>query len=359
MKRNLLLLPLMLIVTACNTESYTVQCSFLNGREGEMAYLYSYYNEERIDSALIKDGICSFTEKITEPDLCRVENGSQNEFAVFIAEKGKIEIATATPYSPSGTAMNDSLASINRYDDSINVVIAALFDTLGAKYQDNEELLIQKAQEVIVPITEEYTLRAEKLFNEYTEGPIALYLFYSSYFELLSRKVEPVKIVSRFGPWLSKAKGVKNLIEEVERIAKTAEGKIFTDFSGTSPDGKKVSLSDYVGKGDYVLVDFWASWCRPCMGEIPFLKELYDGNKEKNFTILGIYVWDRPENLSKAMEKEGIVWPQIIDSEESATSLYGIQGIPMIILFGPDGKILHRGLRGEEDMVEIVESYLN
>lgn len=123
-------------------------------------------------------------------------------------------------------------------------------------------------------------------------------------------------------------------------------GQMFVDFEADY-DGETTRLSDYVGRGKYVLVDFWASWCGPCRQEVPNLIKVYEQYGGEKFTVLGVATWDEPENTLAAMDQLGITYPQMLNAQEAGSEAYGIDGIPEIILFAPDGIILARGLRGE------------
>ena len=148
---------------------------------------------------------------------------------------------------------------------------------------------------------------------------------------------------------------VRQMQEQFEKSESTAEGAMFTDFTVEQGPGNSIKLSDYVGKGKYVLVDFWASWCGPCRREIPNIKKVYDKYKGEKFEVLSVAVWDKPEDTMKALKEEGLKWPQIINAQRIPTDIYAINGIPHIILFGPDGTILKRGLRGKDIEAEVAK----
>ena len=150
----------------------------------------------------------------------------------------------------------------------------------------------------------------------------------------------------------------------------TAEGQMFTDFTVNTVVGhtrsipaqpiySEVKLSDYVGQGKYILLDFWSPWCGPCRREMPNIKAVYDKYKGDNFDVVSIAVWER-ESVDVTIEtaqKLEMTWNQINNGQREPAELYGVEGIPHIILFGPDGTILKRGFHGAE-IEEVVSSYV-
>lgn len=115
-----------------------------------------------------------------------------------------------------------------------------------------------------------------------------------------------------------------------------------------TPDGKLVKLSDY--KGKYVLVDFWASWCKPCRQENPHVVKAYNKYKDKNFTILGVSLDNDKDSWVEAIAKDNLTWMHISDLKQWETPLidvYKFDGIPFNVLVDPSGKIIATGLRGD------------
>jgi thiol-disulfide isomerase/thioredoxin len=135
-------------------------------------------------------------------------------------------------------------------------------------------------------------------------------------------------------------------------------GSLAMDFTQPDVNGKPVSLSSFRGK--YVLVDFWASWCRPCRIENPNVVENYNKFKGRNFTVLGVSL-DRPgqkESWLKAIEQDKLTWTNVSDLkfwQNEAAVLYRVSGIPFNILVDPEGRVIARNLRGPDLEAKLCE----
>jgi peroxiredoxin len=137
--------------------------------------------------------------------------------------------------------------------------------------------------------------------------------------------------------------------QQIDNAKKGAIGTEAIDFIQADVDGKKVSLSSFRGK--YVLVDFWASWCRPCREENPNVVRAYNKYKDKNFTVLGVSLDQSRAPWLKAIKNDNLVWTQVSDLKgwnNEAAAKYNIQSIPQNLLVDPSGKIIAKNLRGED-----------
>ena len=338
-----------------NASTYTVEGVVSDSSvNGKTIYMMRYDDNRRLDSAVVKDNRFTFTGSVDTASLCRIDV-SRSEFANLILESGNITVDMKNYNQPSGTPLNDEFARISRSEDSLYQVMKDKYAEYEKLYEDQKEL----SEQWDVFLEEQNKGRLEEgkvLFARHNDDAVGYYLLLSSYFSSMSPE-EQKAIFLTSGPWLKSTQFVQEKLTTIENMEKTAEGKPYTDIKGKDVEGNAVALSDFVGKGNYVLVDFWASWCGPCKGEIPNLAKLHNAYKDKGLTVVGVFVWDKEENFAKAVKDEGITWAQIFDTEEQATQLYGIEGIPQIMLISPDGKIVKRNLRGEY-MIKTVENTL-
>ena len=163
---------------------------------------------------------------------------------------------------------------------------------------------------------------------------------------------EVLEYVAKFPKALQETELLKPLKEAAEASMKVAVGSKYIDIKAQDADGSEVALSSVVGEGKWVLVDFWATWCGPCRGELPYLKAAYEKYADKGFEIFGVSLDNDIEGWKAFVPENGMTWINVIDvtpdKETPAATAYGIRSIPSNFLISPDGEIVAKDLRGED-----------
>ena len=315
-------------------------------QSGEVVFMTDYDNGLIVDSAVVVGR--KFVFRGTADSAMARSLTIQNYQADVILDRGTMTVDMSDPYSAKGNLQTEKL---NEFFKDCGDAILAARDKIATI---DESLTGEERSQMEDFIFNELFIKLDEIpkgyLKEHPNDALGAMIFYiwmqnqmspsSSIFREASEYVGDN--VLNFGP-------IKQLVENLDRLNKTAVGMSFVDFTIEygNRDGSAASLSDYVGKGKYVLVDFWASWCKPCRDEAPVIAEVYKKYKGNRFEVLGVAVMDKRMETLKAINDDGYLWPQILDAQAVPLELYGIQGIPHIILFGPDGTILARDLRGD------------
>lgn len=325
MKKTLLLAVGILALSACNqTEKphYYLKATFEEKQNNKTAYIVDFDTENKIDSAVITNCVAEFNGEI--PEARYVTLAIDNEkFGNFYLEADSIEMDAEGVVSGGelNKKVNDywenRFALIQEFRNLPDSLQKSLYDSYSSRLEENEK----------------------KLLDENIDNALGYYEFLIG--PARDMTIEQLDSAITAHPSLGKYQRIQKIKKRLLAEAETGEGAMFKDFEVTYNDST-FRLSDYVGKGKFVLVDFWASWCGPCIRQTAVIKDIYKEYGPKGLDVIGIAVWDEPENTIKGIAAHELPWRNIINAQDIPAEVYGFSGIPCIILFGPDGTIISR-----------------
>ena len=313
---------------------------------GQWVYLYKPSGQGASDSVQIANGRFTLERAVAEDGLIVHLVIPRSYNLSFIPEEGIIKADLAAS-GATGTPLNDEHTQKSKYRKGLIEEARAKLKSIRADKNLDDKAKEEAQEKVSDELYAKIKPLAEADLKEHPNDAIGLIALQNLLGMEDVNVAKAEALLQQAGDRLRAEESITKMVTRLRRVEATQAGAQFVDFEGVDDANKAVHLSDYVGKGHYVLVDFWASWCGPCRREISHLKKVRDAYTDKGLVILGTVVWDEMEDHLKAMKELEITWPQIFNKTE-ATELYGIAGIPQIILFDPAGKIVARDLRGEE-----------
>ena len=371
--KNYLLIIVSALIFSCNNKSkdqFTINGKIENAKDQRVYLEQLFFNDKEIavvDTAEIKNGKFELKGTAAEEGLYRIRL-EQDKNASFLIINDQPEINFSAKIGNGSDDNFKNLKVETPGNKALKTLIVGLMENVATLEKNAAVLdsLENMGSDSLLAIE---TVKQAKL-NEGLTNFLDGYVFKSedpivTIFAMANAPTEDKNVIQKRVDHLTKKfpkhKGVQDIILAYNKFLtemnkpKPAEqekpvvGNMAPDFTMNDTEGKPVSLSQY--KGQYVLVDFWASWCGPCRGENPNVVAAYKKYKNKNFTVLGVSLDEDKDAWMKAIQKDELTWKHISDLkgwQSAVVPVYGIEGIPYNVLLDPEGKILATELRDKD-----------
>ena len=334
--------------------NYTIKGT-ATGMDGQTVYLNDAENSQTnaMDSVIISNN--AFTFKGTQPKVCFVTVSAGRARTTLVLEDGIVNISLDSPGKATGTPTNDILEACNERINAFNSEYKALRQQASElKEEDKAKMLeLEKKWE---DVSKRQTAVIKECINQNLNNIAGAQLLRR--FESSLSSEEVAKILAVASP-VMKENGFTQAVIKHQIAMKRAEvGQKFTDFKSKDINDKEVALSDYIGKGKYVLIDFWASWCGPCRGENPNVVAMYKELHPKGLEILSVSLDNDKEAWLKAIQDDQLTWNHVSDLkgwQNEAAQLYAVNGIPHLVVLDENNVIVAKDLRGAELKAKVAE----
>lgn len=333
--------------------------------------IYLSYNEHGKvikDSAKVKDGNYFFSGFLSEPaeatiEACSAKNNNRSSFYFFL-DAGNITIASISRfdnYIVKGSRAEVESQKLNQLLRPVQDELKATLQKYSQASKNKEDTLVKVYQQRLAELSTQTIQISGEFVRKNPRSRLAvnsLELF--SRIEL-SKNISKVEEIYSSLPVASKNTYTGHFIlDRIKDERKTRIGEKLPPYTLKDTAGNFIRLSSY--KGQYLLFDFWASWCKPCRAENPNLTNMYKKYKEKGFLIIGISL-DEPADKQKwlaAISGDRLVWPQLSEysnTNKKVSKELGVRAIPFNLLVNKEGKIIAKNLRGK-NLEEVLKSYM-
>lgn len=351
-QKALIILVLILFSLTCNLQAqkgYSISLDLKGFKDSTKFYLLDLDLGKYTDSIMLINGKGKFTGYVKEPAAFRIHT-IDNKY--LIIELDNSNISVTGDYKDfeyctiTGSELNKIWTKSRDYQKNSQILRDSLMQKFMQIMGTNPELekeIGQKVNQIDKDITK-YRLSLIK-----TETP-SYFTIKELYFLRNDLAVDSLKrLFALFPSSLQKTKYGDVIFTYINSKGTPGIGDKFIDINGFDLNGKNRKLSE--NKGKYILLEFWASWCGPCISEIPNLLKDYSKFKDKGFEIYSFSIDSNKENWKKAIEKNNITWINVNDNKGSYSIMaakYGVRAIPKNYLINPEGTIIAINLRGNE-----------
>ena len=349
MKKLIVFAALAMATVTAQAQQVKYTINGVSSDNGGKVYLIDELNKATIDSAVVKGGKFLMTGTATKDALLNIRP-TNIDWQTMMFNDGTPVTVNINDSTTKGSPLNERVA---RYDVQISGPYSRKAHEIMAMTEAEQKAKQNEWGPEINKIAMKMAEDLNKLFDNESNTLIPA-AFFSTYCSTWGPEAGLKRLNDKYAfakhPIVQKQ--VIALEAEMAREAKKTAyiDKQFTDLEEADVDGNIHKLSEYVGRGKWVLVDFWASWCGPCRAEMPNVVEAYEKYHAKGFDIVGLSFDNKKEPWVKAIADLKMPWVHLSDLKgwrTVASSVYEVNSIPDNLLIDPQGKIVARGLRAQ------------